>query len=113
MSEQSPSAATVAEASIARVLAAERSARDAVAQANQDAKTLEERARAEARSLAERTERRINAIRLAFDARARAEVAAIEAQASTGDANGSLSQEDMLRLDRAMAAMAAELSGPA
>jgi len=99
------------EGAIARVLAAERDAREALARARRDADALEERARADARALAERTERRIRATRAAYEARVSDEVAAIDAQAAAQDAIGPLSPDDLSGLERALEALAAELVG--
>jgi hypothetical protein len=110
LAESMPSIAAV-EASIARVLGAERDAGEAVAEARREADALEERARARARALAERTERRIRAVRAAYEARVSAEIAAIDAQAAAHDTSEPLSAEDAKRLDRALERLAAELAG--
>ena len=104
---------TAVEAAIARVLAAESGAKNAVAQAAHDADELDERSRAQARALADRTERRIRAVRRAFEAHVGAEIAAIDAQANTNDASEPLSPEDFPRLEHALASLAAELTGDA
>jgi len=102
---------TAVEAAIARVLAAEREAHEAVAQATRDADALNERARAEARALAERTERRIQAARAAYERRVIAEIAAIDALAASQDVQQPLSREDRQRLERALEMLARELTG--
>ena len=101
------------ETAIARVLAAERNARDAIATANRNAEASAEQARADARALTERTERRIQKIHAAFEARISAEVGGIEDQCAVQDEPSALSPEDLRRVERAVAVVAAELtSGP-
>ncbi len=100
-----------AEAAINRVLSAERDAREAIAQATREADTMNESARAAARALGERTERRIRALRAAFAARLAAEVDAIDVQAAAQDAGQPLSADELDHLERAVAALAAELTG--
>jgi outer membrane protein TolC len=109
MVESAPPVPAV-EAAIARVLGAERDARESVAKAVREAEALNERARAVARSLAERTEQRIRAVRAAYEAHVSAEVAAIDAQAAEQDAGQPLTEIDLERLQRALVALAAELT---
>jgi hypothetical protein len=107
-----PHAADLAvEAAIGLVLASERAARDAVAQATRDAERLADDARAGAREIAERTDRRIRGIRAAFEARAVQAIAAIDAEAALQDATHELSAEDFARLARAVDALCEELTG--
>ncbi len=106
-----PPTQAAAEAAITRVLTAERDALETIAQALRDAEAMNENARAAARALGERTERRIRAVRGAFAARVAAEVAAIDAQAAAQDAGQPLSADELDRLERAVAALAAELTG--
>jgi len=108
--EPLPTEAT-AEAAITRVLNAERDAREAIAQATREAVTMQENARAAARALSERTERRIREVRAALAARLAAEVEAIDAQAAAQDAGQALGAAELARLERAVAALAAELTG--
>jgi hypothetical protein len=98
---------------IARVLDAERAARERVAQAEREAAAGEEVARAEARAIAERTERRLASVRAAFAARtARAVAAAAEAMAGF-DAPHPLTADDATLARMAAAALAAELTAGA
>ena len=99
------------DAAIARVLEAERAARDAVAQAGATAAATTEEARAAARTLAERTERRIRGIRAAFEEQATAEVAALEATAAETSMEHPLGPDELARVDAAVAALAARLTG--
>jgi predicted component of type VI protein secretion system len=103
--------ATAVEAAIARVLRAEREAHEAVDRATRDAEALNERARADARALAERTERRIQSVRAAYERKVTEEVAAIDAQAAAQDVQQALSVDDWRRLERALEALAAALTG--
>ena len=96
------------EAAIARVLDAEHAARDAVRAADEAEATITEAARATARALAERTERRIGTVRAAFEARAAAEVAALDA--ADAGAPHALTPGDLARLDSAVTALAALLT---
>jgi hypothetical protein len=99
------------EAAIARVLAAERDAREAVERATRNADALNEKARADARALADRTERRIRSVRAAYERKVTEEIAAIDAQAASQDVLQALSPDDGRRLERALQALAAELTG--
>lgn len=110
-STESTPAERAVEAEISRVLTAERDAKDAVAHATRDAVERNERARAAARALAERTEGRIRAVRAASEARTAAEVAAIDAQSAEQDTSQPLSADDLRHLERALAALATELTG--
>lgn len=101
------------EAAIARVLACERDAREAIAQARLDAEQIAESGRAAARALAERTELRIRAIRAAFERRLSAELAALLAADDEIPAEAGLSITDVVQLERAVTALAAELTGAA
>jgi hypothetical protein len=99
------------DAAIARVLEAERAARDAVVQAGETAAAMTEEARAAARTLAERTERRIRGIRAAFEERATAEVAALDATAAATSQERALGADELARVEAAVAALAASLTG--
>ena len=82
-----------AEAAIARVLGAEREAREAIEQARLQVDPIVERARLDARALDERTARRIRAVVDAFERELAERLAEIDAAA----------------LQRAVRALAAEL----
>jgi hypothetical protein len=101
------------ESAIAHVLDAERAARVAIDDAGVAAVELAESARAEARALAERTERRIRAVRKAFRERTARSVAALEAAAAEALEAHELTPTDLARLDAAVAALAARLTGNA
>ena len=104
-----PSAHTVDEA-IARVIAAERDARESIAQAQSRAAALVEDARAVVRALEARTERRIGAVRAAFERRTRAAVAALDGEAAALGAEPALSNADLAEVERAVTALAAALT---
>jgi hypothetical protein len=103
----------VVEAAIARVLASERAARDAVARARDEAVGMTEASRAAARALHERTERRIRALHAAFDRKVSAELAALEAEAAGLVRHEELSAGEQARVERAVVVLAAELTGGA
>ena len=98
------------DAAIARVLGAERDARDAVLAAERTAAAMAEAGRAAARAVAERTERRIRQVRVAFEARASAEVTALDAAAAEAGARHDLTPDELARLDAAVATLAARLT---
>ena len=99
------------ETAIGRVLDAERSANEDVDRAAREAASIMDDGRATARAIAERTERRLRSLRAAFESRAEREVAAIDAQAFAEDTLRDLTTDDLARLERAAAALAAELTG--
>jgi hypothetical protein len=99
------------EAAITRVLEREAAARDAIARANADALDIAEDARAHARSLSLRTEARIRAIRAAFERKASAEVAALDDEAAALESRHVLLPEEIAAMERAVAVLAAELTG--
>ena len=101
----------LAEAAIARVLGAERQARDAVERAMLETHAIAEVARAEARALTERTERRIRAVVSAFERELAARVAAIDADAERLDNPQPLTPDELAALGQAVASLARELTG--
>ena len=100
-------------AAIARVLDAEHKARDAVRDAEAEAAAMIELARASARALAERTERRIRGVRAAFEARTSETVARDRRRGRRRGRAHELTAADLARLDAAVAALAALLTGSA
>jgi hypothetical protein len=98
-----------AEAAIARVLAAEREAREAIEQARLRVDRIVERAGLDARALDERTERRIRAVVDAFERELAGRLAAIEAAAEQATRAQPFSDEETAALQRAVRALAAEL----
>ena len=101
------------QASIARVLAAERDAREAVERARQEVDQIAEGARAASRAVAERTERRIRAIVSAFERETASRVAEIDAEADRLDSPQPLNAEELAALQRAVQSLARELIGGA
>ena len=100
-----------AEAAIARVLGAEREAREATARAQREVQQIAEDARSAARSLAERTERRIRAVTGAFEREGAARLAEIDAEAARLDSPQPLSSPEVAALQRAVASLARDLIG--
>jgi vacuolar-type H+-ATPase subunit H len=102
-----------AEAAIARVLQAERDARDLIEQARRQAGHIAESARAEARALAERTEQRIRSVVGAFDEELARRLAVIDGEAAHMAAPHVLADAELRALDRAVHLLAVELTGGA
>ena len=101
----------VAEASIARVLSAEREAREAVTRARLEVDQIAESARAAARATTERTERRVRAITAAFEREIAVRLAEIAAEAARLDSPQPLSPAEITALQRAVEALGRELIG--
>ena len=99
------------DAAIARVLAAEASAREDVAAAAREAEDLLENARARARGIGVRAERRVRTARSRYDATMMKQVACIEAEAAALQTEHALTASDRERIARAVAAVAADLTG--
>lgn len=104
---------SAAEAAFAQVLRAERAARAAVEAAGVQAEQWAELARAEARARAERTRRHIAAVRGAFARAQSAELAQLAHEAEALAADAPLDAQDRLRVESAVAALAARLTGGA
>ena len=98
-----------AEAAIARVLNAERAAREAVAQARQEVDGIVERARLDARALDARTERRVRAVIGAFERDLAERLARIQAATEQAARAQPFSADDDAALRRAVRAVAEEL----
>jgi hypothetical protein len=103
--------AGAAEAAIARVLAGEREAREAVERARQQVHPIAEAARAAGRAVAERTERRIRAVVDAFERELAARLAEIDAEAARFDDPLPLAPVELAALQRAVGTLARELTG--
>jgi hypothetical protein len=102
-----------AEVAMARVLAVERDARDAMARAQLDAERIGEDTRAAARRLNERTEQRLRSIVAAFERDCAERVAAIDADVDKLDVPQPIADVDRARLERALASLARQLAGAA
>jgi hypothetical protein len=98
-----------AEAAIARVLAAEREAREAVERARLEVNRIAESARLADRALAERTERRIRAVIGAFERERSERLAAIEAEVAQLAQPRPLQPDELASLQRAVRTLAREL----
>jgi hypothetical protein len=99
------------EAAIARVLAAEEAARAVIARTHDEAAAGAEAARATTRTVYQRLESRIAAVRARFDRHVSTQVAAMEAEAAALAAAPELAPAEIAELERALAALAAELIG--
>jgi vacuolar-type H+-ATPase subunit H len=106
-----PGSNDAVEAAITHVLRAEVEARDAVAHARGEAVAIAEQARETARRLGVHTEGRIHRLRAAFDAKATAEVAALEAEAAALGAAHDLTPAEISMVELAVAALAGALTG--
>ena len=109
--DQKPLPDAAVETAITRVLQAEAAARDAVASARSAAGVIAEDARERVRRIAVATDRRIAAARAAFAARTGAEVAALDAQASALDAATISTADDVAKVEKAILALAASMTG--
>ncbi len=101
----------MAEAAIAQVLGAERSARGSVEQARSEVQRIGENARSAARTVAERTERRMRAVVGAFERELAVDLAEIDAQATALGGAPPLLPGDVEALQQAVRALARELIG--
>ena len=97
------------EAAIARVLAAEREAREAVEQARLEVGRVAESARLADRAVAERTERRVRAVVSAFERELAERLAEIEAAAAQVASPQPLLPDEMAALQRTVRILAREL----
>jgi vacuolar-type H+-ATPase subunit H len=102
---------SVVDAAIARVLAAEASARKDVEAAALEADALLDDARRRAREIGDRAERRVRTARSRYDAAVRSEVARIEAEAAAQETEHALTAEDREHVARAVATVAGDLTG--
>jgi len=99
------------EAAIARVLAAERAAREAVAQAREEAEHIAEAARASVRALEARTDRRIRLVRDAFQRRLGEALGALAPEDAPAASQPAPDAREQARLDEAIEALARRLTG--
>lgn len=102
-----------AEAAIARVLQAERDARESIEHAHRQAEQIAESARASARAVAERTERRIRAVVGSFEQELARRLAVIDGEAARMATPHVPGDAELRALDSAVHALAAELTGVA
>jgi creatinine amidohydrolase/Fe(II)-dependent formamide hydrolase-like protein len=99
------------ETAIARVLAAERDARDAIAAGEREAEALRAATRTREKRIAERAAQRIAAIRAGMAAKLAGRLAAIEAEAVAPDPEAARDEAARARLEAAVERLADELSG--
>ena len=100
-----------AEDAMATVLRAEREAREAIERSKVEASQLAEASRSGARAVAERTERRIRAAVSAFERELAQRLGEIDAEAALIAAPHELGAVELSALDRAVRALARELTG--
>jgi len=93
------------------VLRTEREAREAIERTGVEAGQIAEAARSSARALADRTERRIRSVVAAFERELVQRMAEIEAEAAAIAQPHQLSAEELSALERAVRALAQELTG--
>jgi len=98
---------------IARVVSAEREAREAVAQCEAQATQIAAAAQSAAEQLAQRADRRIVRLQQRMAAATQARLAAIAAQQSAVADDASADATLLARIDTAVATIADELVGPA
>jgi hypothetical protein len=104
---------TAASAAMERVLEAERAARDAVAGCEREARAIVEEAHRSASRIAERTTARIAATRGRVAVRVTNAVSQCEAEAAALQATAQIEPGQERHIGRAVAAVAAELTGEA
>jgi outer membrane protein TolC len=100
-----------ADAAIARVLQAERDARESIEHAHRQAESIAEDARAAARAVAERTERRIRGVVGAFEHDLTRRLAVIDAEAARMATPHVLGEAELHALDGAVQTLARRLAG--
>lgn len=100
-----------AEEAMATALRAEREARGAIERTRVEADHVAEAARSSARALAERTERRIRRVADAFERELAQRLAEIESKAAAIAQAHRLSADELSLLERAVRALAQELTG--
>ena len=101
------------EAAIARVLDAERAARDSIGGTQNKAAAKVEAARLAMRGLSDRTERRIRWLGDAFERRIVVDVEALDTHAAALESRHASSSDEIARVERAVRALARELTGGA
>ena len=99
------------ETAIARVLAAEREAREAITACEQEAEALRAAARDRAKRIAERAATRLAAIRTGMADKLARRLAAIDAEAVAPDPDAARDAAARARLDAAVERLADELTG--
>jgi hypothetical protein len=110
---ESPPLDGAAEAAIGRVLAAEREARDAVQACRHASEAITVQAQLAARRITERCEQRLANARVALERSVAAAVAALDADTPQMEIPQQLSAEEIAAIDRAVRALAEELTGNA
>lgn len=96
---------------IVRVLQAEQSARDAVAQCARDAEGVRQAARVRARAIAERAAERVARVHQWTEARLAAAIGRLEAERAALHRPATPDPDEPARVDQALERLAAELTG--
>lgn len=109
---QAPPSQELVESAIARVLAAEAAAREAIGSAMREADAALEAARSRARAIAERADRRISGVREGVERRIAARREAVREAAARLAHESGPTPEEIGRLEAAVRALAAELTSP-
>jgi len=99
------------EAAITRVLEAEAAARADIISARSEATEIAEQARERVRRLVVHTDRRIHNVRAAFADKTATVTAALEAEAASLSVVHDLTPAEVLRVEKAVAALARNLTG--
>jgi vacuolar-type H+-ATPase subunit H len=100
-----------ADEAMATVLRAEREAREAIERTRVEADQMAEAARSSAREVTERTERRIRSVVGAFESELAQRLVEIDAEAASITRPHQLSAGELSALQRAVRALAQELTG--
>lgn len=96
---------------IARVLQAEKDAAQSIGRSRAAAQLVAEDARSDARRMSDRTEQRIRSVLAAFERELARQLAGIDAEAAALLQPHALTEEELAALDRAVRALAHELTG--
>jgi vacuolar-type H+-ATPase subunit H len=102
-----------ANSAVNRVLEAERLAKKAIEGCRQGAAEVVESARRQARRIVERTDARVSAVHIRCDLDVAQRKAEIDAAARNIPTDVDLTEQDLAKLDEAVEALAAQLSGAA
>ncbi|HTP45680.1 MAG TPA: hypothetical protein VMQ50_01990 [Casimicrobiaceae bacterium] len=102
---------TAVEAAIARILDAERAARETVSRAQAEAAAITDAARARARATAQRTEQRLRRVQAAYEGATQAQLDQLAAAKTAVGSRDAPTAVDRDRLAGAVVALAARLTG--
>ena len=108
---EGPRRETPANSAVNRVLEAERLAKQAIEGCRRDAAEVVETARRQARRINERTDARVSAVHIRCDLDIAQRKAEIDAAGRNIPTDVDLNEQDLAKLDEAVEALAARLSG--